>query len=123
MTQPSLLSRPPARAVAYLIFAVLFLVQIQVVYVASGSGPVPFAHADKVVHVAIFALPSVIAGALRSPALLSVLVLHALISEPAQHLLTSGRQMDLWDTLADLFGIAVGGMVGALLFGRAMQVA
>lgn len=107
MTQP-LLTRSQSTAAGYVVFGALFLLQIQLLYLATGSGPPPFLHADKVVHCLMFTLPAVVAGVLRSRALVSILLVHALVSEPAQRLLTTGRQMDFWDAVADLAGIGLG---------------
>jgi hypothetical protein len=56
----------------------------------------------------MFALPAVVAVRLARTWPWTVLVLHALLSEPLQAWLTTQRQLDPWDTVADLVGIVLG---------------
>ncbi|MBW8171671.1 VanZ family protein [Ornithinimicrobium sp. Arc0846-15] len=115
MTQRHLLDSSQRAIVGYVCFGALLLLQVQLLYLASGTGPPPFAHADKIVHFLMFALPAVVAAVVRSRVMIAVLVVHALISEPAQRVLTSGRQMDAWDAVVDLLGVALGVAVIALI--------
>ncbi|UJH70784.1 VanZ family protein [Ornithinimicrobium sp. INDO-MA30-4] len=118
MTQRHLLDSSQRAAVGYVCFGALLLLQVQLLYLATGTGPPPFAHADKVVHFLMFALPAAVAAVVRSRAMIVVLIVHAVISEPAQRVLTSGRQMDVWDAVADLLGVALGVAAIALIRAR-----
>jgi hypothetical protein len=74
-----------------------------------------FPHADKVGHLGMFALPALLAVLLRAPAVLVVLLLHAVVAEPLQDRLTTSRVTDAWDAVANLTGVAAGALVGRLL--------
>lgn len=91
---------------------VLLAVQVIALYGPPPSvGPVDtglFPHADKVGHLFGFAVPSLLAGLLRSRAVVVLLVVHALTSELLQGWLTSDRVMDVLDAAANLAGIALG---------------
>ena len=86
-------------------------------YVPTGPGTALFPHADKVVHVLLFALPAGV-GAL-SPVgtriVAAVLALHAPVSEVIQHAFIAGRYGDVWDVVADLLGVGVGIGVAVLI--------
>jgi hypothetical protein len=76
--------------------------------VATAGVPV-----DKVVHVVVFALPTVAlarAGVPRGWAV-GVMALHAPISEAIQHNLLSDRSGELGDIVADLVGVGIGAAV------------
>ena len=107
-------SRPSpevSRSLAWAAFALLLVVQVYVLYLASGVGPAPFRHADKIVHVVVFALPAAVAALLARGWAVAVLVGHAVVSEPLQAWTTSGRVADVWDAVADLVGIVLGVLV------------
>jgi hypothetical protein len=99
------------RGLAWAAFALLLAMQVYVLYLASGVGAPPFRHADKLVHVVIFALPAVLAALLDRGWALGVLVVHAVVSEPVQAWATDGRLADVWDTVAGLVGIVLGVLV------------
>jgi len=83
------------------------------------QGPVTWT--DKVVHVLLFAAPTV-AGLLTGirPALLvAVVAAHAPVSELVQHYLLPDRSGDLWDAVADLGGVVLG--VTLVVVGRARR--
>lgn len=69
---------------------------------------------DKVVHAALFAVPAFLAVVLRSHWALGLLILHALVAEPLQGVLTSTRVPDLLDLVANLVGILCGVLAGRL---------
>jgi hypothetical protein len=75
------------------------------------------AYADKVVHLAIFALVAATALWARVPLawLVGLLVAHAVSSELVQHWLLVNRSGDPADVAADLVGVAVGVFVGLKL--------
>lgn len=77
-----------------------------------GGGDLP--GADKVAHVAMFALvmaAGVGAGVPVRP-LAVVLVLHAVASEVTQAALISTRAGDVQDAVADVLGVAIGWLAG-----------
>jgi len=99
---------PWRRRGGYLVLVALAACQVWALYLyAPGQGPNP-GHVDKLVHVALFAVPVALAVALRLRWVVTLLVLHALVSEPLQGLLTRQREADVWDTVADGIGIVIG---------------
>lgn len=102
------------RPVAAAGFLVAMLGQAWVLYAPHDGGPLPFPHADKLVHAMVFAAPAgcgVIAG-WRARWVVGVLAVHAPVSELIQHLLLTGRQGDVLDVVADLAGVALGAWLG-----------
>jgi hypothetical protein len=101
-------------------FAAAVAVNLVVLYWprAVSQGGIPYA--DKVVHIAIFAIVVVAGLWARVPAvwLVSVLVVHAVSSELVQHWLLANRSGDPADVAADLVGVAVGLLVGVRLVPR-----
>lgn len=91
-----------------LTFVSLLLFQVYALYVITPGPGSHVPYADKVAHAAMFATPAALAAALRWRWALAVLVVHAAVSEPLQGALTATRQVDAWDAVADLVGIAVG---------------
>jgi hypothetical protein len=74
-------------------------------------GPVPWT--DKVVHVLLFGVPTVLLLVARPtrlhPALVvGLLALHAPLSELLQHYALPHRSGDPWDAVADLGGVVLG---------------
>ncbi len=101
-----------ARGWWLVVLAALLLAQIYALYLyvpAPGPGS---SYLDKVAHLLIFGVPAVVAAALRLRAILALLVLHAVISEPLQAVLPVDRGADALDVVADLMGIVVGMMIG-----------
>lgn len=82
--------------------------QAYALYGVQGPDVPSFWMADKLGHLAMFAVPAVVAVRLARTGPFVVLVLHALASEPLQAWLTTARQLDPWDTVADLIGIVLG---------------
>ncbi|MGB3685130.1 MAG: VanZ family protein [Ornithinimicrobium sp.] len=101
-----------ARGWGFVVLAALFLGQIYALYLyvpAPGPGA---PYLDKVAHLLTFGVPAAVAAALRLRAVLVLLVLHAVISEPLQALLPVDRGADVLDLVADLMGIVVGMLIG-----------
>ncbi len=73
--------------------------------------------ADKVAHLVAFAVPAALARLLGARWVLVLLVVHAVVSEPLQHLVAPVRQLDPWDAVADLVGVGA----GWLLAGRCLR--
>lgn len=76
--------------------------------VSTGGLPV-----DKIVHVVVFALPTVAlarAGVPRGWAV-GLMALHAPVSEVIQHHLLSDRSGELGDIVADLVGVGIGAAI------------
>lgn len=101
------------------LLALALLAHLAVLYAprVPGGGPVGLPGADKVAHVAVFAL--VVAAALWAglPArwVLPLALAHAVVSELVQHTLLPGRSGDVWDSVADVVGVGLGWAVVALL--------
>lgn len=99
---------PAARVLGWAVLAGLLAVQVWALYVAGGTGAPLFPHADKVGHLALFALPAAVAGLLGSRAAVGLLLVHALVAEPVQAWVTVDRVTDAWDAVANVVGLAVG---------------
>jgi hypothetical protein len=116
---PTSLRSASTRTAGWAVLALLLVVQVLVLYLPSGVGEPPFRHADKLVHVAVFAAPAAVAALLAAgPWVLAVLVGHALVSEPLQGWVTTGRVADVWDAVAGLVGIVLGVLVVSVWTGR-----
>lgn len=76
--------------------------------VVAIEGPVSWS--DKVVHLALFAIPTYAVGlALRRIWPVAVVfALHAPVSELVQHFVLPHRSGDPWDAVADLVGVGLG---------------
>lgn len=99
------------RLFGWLILAVSLVVQAWGLYAPSPPGPDGPPGLDKIGHLLSFGIPAALAALLGARWLLWLLLLHALVSEPLQQALAPTRQLDGWDTVADLVGIAVGVLV------------
>lgn len=88
---------------------VALLVQAVVLYAPQGGGDPPFPNADKVVHLAVFFVPALLALAARLPArgVVALLGVHAVVSEVVQGVVLAGRSGDPLDVVADLAGVAL----------------
>lgn len=95
---------------------VALLVQLVVIYAPSGVGGGSFPYGDKIVHVAVFALPVFFAVLARLPVLpvVTVMALHAPVSEVVQGRLLASRSGDPWDAVADVAGVALGALAAIL---------
>jgi hypothetical protein len=95
-----------------LALGVALAVQLITVYSPQGVGGPQIAGLDKVVHVVVFAAPALaalMAGISVSWAL-GILAVHAPVSELAQHFALPTRSGDVLDMMADLGGVALGGL-------------
>ena len=101
------MTHPLTRAMAAVLLLAALAWQFWALYLAVGTGPPPFAHADKVVHVILFAVPVLIAplAGVSWRVAAAVMAAHAPISELIQHLWLPGRTGDPWDVVADLVGV------------------
>lgn len=68
---------------------------------------------DKLVHAAVFALPTValVAAGVPRPWVLGLMAAHAPVSELIQHQALDGRSGELLDIAANLTGVAVGAVL------------
>ncbi len=98
-------------------FALAILLQLVVLYAPSTPAGPAIPGLDKIVHAGVFFLPGVIGllAGVRMRWLALVLALHAVLSELVQHAWLPLRAGDPWDVLADLAGLGLGLLVGALL--------
>jgi hypothetical protein len=76
--------------------------------IAAGGLPV-----DKLVHAAVFALPTValVLAGLPRRWVIGLMAVHAPLSELVQHRLLADRSGDPWDVVADLTGVAIGAIL------------
>ena len=67
---------------------------------------------DKVVHIFIFAGPTLAAlmAGISAPWALGILAVHAPVSELIQHFALAHRSGDVFDALADFGGVALGAL-------------
>lgn len=71
------------------------------------TGPIP--GLDKLVHALLFGIPVwlLLRAGLRRLLVLSLAVLHVIVSEVVQYRWIPGRDGDVWDAVADLTGIGL----------------
>jgi VanZ family protein len=95
-----------------LAFGVALALQLIVVYAPSGPGGPEITGLDKVVHVFIFFAPALAAlmMGIRARWALGILALHAPVSELIQHFALPQRDGDVFDVMADLMGVVLGGL-------------
>lgn len=117
---------PPDRAghtgrwLLWLLLLGLLAAQVWGLYLlVPGEGDPFFAGQDKVAHALLFGMPFGLALWLGSRPMAGLILLHALVSEPLQGLVTTTRTADAWDLLADLAGIGVASAVVLVLRARA----
>ena len=95
----------PAAVVGFLVL------QLTVLYLPTApGGPDLFPHADKLVHLLVFAAPVLVAGLGRWtwwPVVAVACLVHAPVSEIVQHLLLPSRSGDPRDVVADVVGVAL----------------
>jgi VanZ family protein len=103
------------------VFALTVVVQLCAVYWPRVDVQGPVTWTDKVVHVLLFLVPTVVGllVGLRPPYVVGALALHAPVSELVQHVLLPGRSGDVWDAVADLSGVVLG--VTVVVVGRALR--
>ncbi|PKW27113.1 VanZ family protein [Phycicoccus duodecadis] len=108
MTAPTPVARGRRRILlGALVLAVL--VQFVVLYAPRAPGVEPFPNADKVVHLLLFLVPTLLglAAGLAPRAVVGLLAAHAVVSEVVQGALLPHRSSDPLDVLADLTGVAL----------------
>ncbi|WP_460932529.1 VanZ family protein [Phycicoccus ginsengisoli] len=97
-------------SVARVGFALLLVVHLCCLYWPRVDVQGPVTWTDKVVHVLLFGVPTVVGllAGLRPAWLVGLLALHAPVSELVQHYLLPHRDGDVWDAVADLSGVVLG---------------
>lgn len=91
---------------------VALAVQLIVLYVPQAPAGPSITGLDKVVHACIFAVPvlaALLAG-LSGWWVLGLLAVHAPVSELIQHFALPQRSGDVFDAVADLGGVLIGGL-------------
>jgi hypothetical protein len=93
-------------------FGAAVVVQLIALYVPDAPAGPGIIGLDKVVHVSIFAVPALAALmlGLRARWVLGILAVHAPISELIQHFVLTHRSGDVFDAVADISGVLVGGL-------------
>lgn len=104
-----------SRVIRWTAFGLAVAIHLVVLYSPDSGGTPPFAHADKVVHVGVFAIVAVtgVLARLRPVPLGAVLVAHAVTSEVVQAIVLPGRSGNPWDAVADIVGAALGLLLAA----------
>ena len=112
---------PRDRRWAQVAFALTVAVQLCAVYWPRVDVQGPVTWTDKVVHVLLFLVPTVVGllAGVRPAHVVGALALHAPVSELAQHFLLAGRSGDVWDVVADLSGVVLG--VTLVVVGRTLR--
>ena len=89
-----------------LLFATAVILSLIILFRPGGTGPLPFAYADKVIHAVTFGLLAITAWWRFKPTkYISLgLIVYALGSEVIQEFFIPGRGFDALDILADLAG-------------------
>jgi VanZ family protein len=95
-----------------LAFGIALAVQLIAVYAPVGPGGPEITGLDKVVHILIFFAPALAAlmMGIRARWALGILALHAPVSELIQHFALPQRDGDVFDVMADLMGVVLGGL-------------
>jgi hypothetical protein len=93
-------------------FGLALVMQLTAVYSPSVPAGPQINGLDKVIHVFIFATPVLVGlmAGLSVPWVLIIFVVHAPVSELIQHFALVHRSGDVFDVLADLCGVALGGL-------------
>jgi hypothetical protein len=91
---------------------VAVVVQLISLYSPEMPGGPQIPGLDKVVHLSIFAAPALAAlmAGISAPLVLGILAVHAPLSELIQHYALTQRSGDGLDMVADLAGVAIGGL-------------
>jgi VanZ family protein len=103
------------RRIWLVLLGLSLLVQLVVLYAPSAPGGPEVNGLDKVIHASVFGaavLTGLLAGLPRRW-VLTVLALHAPVSEVVQATLLPSRDGDVWDVVADLTGVGLA--LGAFL--------
>jgi hypothetical protein len=95
-----------------LALGVVVVLQLTVLYLPQGLGGPQIAGLDKLVHVLVFAVPALVAlmAGIGAWWALGILAVHAPVSELIQHFALPQRSGDVLDVVADLGGVAIGGL-------------
>ncbi len=109
-TWSRLINPAATRHTAAIALAVALAVQLAVLYWPSVSISGPVSWSDKVVHLTVFAVPTLLARVRFPRRVWPVLALaaHAPVSELVQHAFLPHRSGDIADALTDLAGVAAG---------------
>jgi hypothetical protein len=109
--------RPTGRPVLLGLLVAAVVAQLVVLYAPSDVGPLPFPHADKVVHVGVFLVPVALAllAGFREAPVVALFAGQAVVSELVQWRLLADRSGDVVDVLADLTGVVLGVVVARLV--------
>jgi hypothetical protein len=93
-------------------FGVALALQLIVLYAPNAPAGPEIPGLDKVIHASIFAAPALAAlmVGIRARWALAILAVHAPISELIQHFALPHRNGDVLDVMADLGGVALGGL-------------
>ena len=93
-------------------FGVALAAQLIAVYAPDGPGAPEITGLDKVIHLSIFAAPALAAlmMGVRARWALGMLAVHAPVSELIQHFVLPHRDGDVFDVVADLSGVVLGGL-------------
>ncbi|QDB80062.1 VanZ family protein [Georgenia sp. 311] len=105
-----------------LLLVLALLLHLAVLYAprVPATGAVGVPGADKVVHVAVFALVVALAlwSALPARWVVPLALAHAVGSEVVQHVFLADRSGDPWDVVADILGVGLGWVAGVALSRR-----
>jgi len=91
------------------VFAIALVVHLVALYTPKAAVPSPVLGTDKLAHMALFGvvLWTGVRAGLRQRPLLVTLAINAVASEVVQALWLAKRSGDVWDTVADLIGLAL----------------
>jgi len=92
------------------VLALAVAVQLIVVYAPTAPGGPEISGLDKLIHLVVFAAPTLAAllAGLPRPWVLAVFLLHAPLSELVQARLLADRDGSLLDAVADVTGVLLG---------------
>ena len=101
-----------------MLFAVAVVAQLAALYWPRVDVQGPVTWSDKVVHVLLFLVPTLLGllAGLRPAWVVAALAVHAPVSELVQHFFLPHRTGDVWDAVADLGGVLLG--VGLVMVGE-----
>ena len=110
--RPSTQRQRTQKRLSRLAFGVALALQLIAVYSPQGLAGPGIPGLDKVVHVSIFFAPALalLMMGIRARWALGILALHAPVSELVQHFWLPQRDGDVFDAVADLSGVLLGGL-------------
>lgn len=105
-----LAARATVRPVWRWAFVAVALAHLAALYWPRVDLQAPVSGSDKVMHLILFAAPTVagLFAGVRPAYVIAVLAAHAPVSELLQHFVLPNRSGDLADAVADLVGVGVG---------------